>query len=321
MSKPYPELSIINIVKSISLATGRISDELAEEVFGDSTGGDHLAYSGAPTTRSCALRATPFKLAEPKVNKLAQRRRGGLQLAANKRLAREIQGPALRQRLITILSEDSEQWDVDACEFGDVLHGVVRDRGYEKVWSSRPDGQLVVGESINCHVFACACSNGADEGSGIDIASTVEPTTGPPADQWTSSLPSPPSSQSTSVSYTSSQSSELPEAPSPSTAPSTLPRFSSQRTPFESTEHIAYGLVKRWIVVRQKGEPDQGAAIIAHVRIFLSSLEPHTGCPIIRQRSPAGYEDHYMLAKHIVCRITLSSHPQDSSCFLVSHVI
>jgi hypothetical protein len=46
-----------------------------------------------------------------------------------------------------------------------------------------------------------------------------------------------------------------------------------------------------------------------------------TGCPLLRQYSLAPYDDHYMLAKHIVCRITLCPRPNDEAHYLVSHVL
>ena len=101
--------------------------------------------------------------------------------------------------------------------------------------------------------------------------------------------------------------------------------YSAQRAPFEHGETIAYGLVKRWIVVEQQrvgapggaaaaaGDSEKLSAIIAHVRIFESTLEPDTGCPIIQQRSRPGYDDHYMLASHIVCCISVTPMPDDTS--------
>ena len=111
------------------------------------------------------------------------------------------------------------------------------------------------------------------------------------------------------------------------------PIYSAQRAPFEHGETIAYGLVKRWIVVEQQrvgapggaaavaGDSEKLSAVIAHVRIFESTLEPDTGCPIIQQRSRPGYDDHYMLASHIVCRITVTPMPDDTSQYLVSHLV
>ena len=333
LSKRYPELSVINVVKSISLATGRIPDDLAEEVFGDSTGGDHLAYAGAPTTRPCALRTMPWQVVMPSGRGQARAALEGRQWKANKALALEVRKPALRQRLIVILQQVDPEWRVDACEFVMGLRGAVRDREYEKVWDWQADGRLDEGtDVINRHVFACACSLEEHSGSGVLMSAvTVIPPKFPAAAASSSSSnaarddlspPSSPSSvisSSSFVSYTSSLASNSSHPPPPY-SPGRLhpPLACSQRLPFEYQEDIAYGLVKRWIAVRhRRGE----LAVIAHVRIFYSSLEPVTGCPIIHLRSPRAYEDHYMLAQHIVCRITLSPALGDSALFFVSHVV
>ena len=328
LSKPFPELSIINIVKAMSMAGGRISKELSAEVFGDGAQGDYLAYSGAPTTRPDSLRSMPF-IAVTRSSGSGNQEHLRRQTRANHLLREELRSnPTLRQRFSVILRQDHDDWNIDSEAFQPAvcLGGAVRDRGYERVWDSREDGKLVAGQDTNRHVFACACSQGADRGSGISMLETVETV---PASSSSFlghtlfSLSSPSSSSLSCSSSVSITSSLFPEPPvSPPRVRQHPPLKCSQRAPFEDHEDIAYGLVKRWIAVRQ-GTSGGLSTVVAHVRIFPSSIEtvPDTGCPIIRQMCLRQYDDHYMLAKSVVCRITLSPLPLDSSRFLVSHVV
>ena len=331
LSKPYPELSIINRVKTMAISSGRISAELATKVFGDSSQGDNVAYAGSPTARPQSLRTLPFCAVTFRGGGDDVSKQQGLQFVANQHLRHQlhVDGP-LRDRFRVILGQDNGDWDVDGPAFEPAmcLRGVVRDRAYDKVWDSREDGKLVTGHDTNFHVFACACSSKVDSDSGVLMSETVDPRSFSHDDDssWlslssSSSVFSPSSLSSPSpVSLSSSLSSEASDDV-PSTPRHHPPLRCSQRAPFEYHEDIAYGLVKRWIAVRQ-GPSAELSTIIAHVRIFYSAIEvvPDTGSPIIRQASPAGYEDHYMLARHIVCRITLSPYPNDTSRFLVSHV-
>ena len=50
-------------------------------------------------------------------------------------------------------------------------------------------------------------------------------------------------------------------------------------------------------------------------------MERATGWPVLTLRSRDGYDDHYMLAEHIVCRVTLSPVPRDATRYFVSHVL
>jgi hypothetical protein len=342
LSKPFPELSIVNIVKSMSMATGRIPAELAAELFDDSAQGDHLAYAGTPTTRPHSLRNMPFTAVQRKRKPSAEQRTR--QAEVNRGLLADLQSDGmLRERFACILQQDNEQWDMSSESFKPAvcLLGAVRHRGYEKEWDCREDGRLLTDKhwTTNQHVFACCCSADMEDGSGVPVFATVYPNT--PSNTYISSsydLPSsPPSTSSQSSSSSSSLDFSIPSSgeaalPPPSPPPSPRirqPNQCSQRAPFENYEDIAYGLVKRWIAVQQSsgpGESSTGAELstmIAHVRIFLTSLEqtPQTGCPIVHQRSLPPFEDHYMLAKHIVCRITVSPMPNDASRFLVSHVV
>jgi hypothetical protein len=308
LSKPFPELSIINIIKAMSMATGRIPEELSAEVFGDSTEADQLAYAGTPTTRPIALRTMPFS----PVVRSGKRTPAQIQLQrqSNDLLRTQLRSAPLRPSITAILEQDSREWDVNSDDFHVALCGLgaVRDRGYEKVWDAREDGQLFASGtwSTNRHVFACACSGQGD--SMVPVSATVEASPSP------CSLP--PSLSSLDFSSLSSSSADC-SPPSIRHCPALR---CSQRAPFDFHEDIAYGLVKRWIAVRQGSGL---STMIAHVRIFFSSLEevPDTGCPIIHQRSLPAYEDHYMLARYIVCRIALAPLPNDTSRFLVSHVV
>jgi hypothetical protein len=349
LSKPFPELSIINMAKSMSLATGRMSEELSAAVLGDGAQGDCLAYAGTPTTRPHSLRTLPFSYV--KISSDINKARQELQTAYKAHAALRVELAAdvqLRRRIGFILGQDNPQWNTDDSTFKCCVgaQGVWRDMTHEKQWDFRANGQLVAGEDSNRHVFACACSERADVGSGVLVrgATTAEgyqqhlracsmdsssssSSTESEISSFLLGLSSQSSQQSASSSsssssynsaYTSSSSSMSAVRPTP---PQRIhpPLQCSQRAPFEYHEDIAYGLVKRWIMARQR---DDGLrATIAHVRIFQSFLERETGCPIIVQRSHPEYEDHYMLAKHIVCRITLSPLPNDTSQYLVSHVV
>jgi hypothetical protein len=318
LSKPYPELSIVNTVNAMSLATGRISSELSEEVFGDSAEADQLAYAGLPSQRPTQLRSMPFipvrPRAPPKANTavwLTARQR------INTRLLAELRTSPICARVTAILHGLSPQWDIHSDSFNAnvCMGGVWRHVGYEKVWDYREDGRVEPrsSDTINRHIFACPCNNS----TGIVPPAAAEEKDGKEEKEEV---------EETEASIGSSV-----------TRPVTRPTDSSQRQPFRHNEVIAYGLVKRWIALTQAGVRDpQGrggrggggggtakdaVVILAHVRIFEWTLEPDTGCPILQQRSRAGYEDHYMLAQHIVCRITLSPLHDDTSQYLVSHVL
>ena len=295
LSKPHPELSIVNVVNAMSRITGRISEELSAEIFGDKAQADQLAYSGLPTTRPHELRSLPFKAVEVRRKRTAAEKERAQR--ANGALRNELRQPELRARLATILHRSNAAWDVANASFGAAvcLDGVARDRDYEKPWDCSKDGQLhpTADGSLNRHIFACACND--DTG--------VEPVA--PLDDNEESVPDSSLSSATQL------------------------VDSSQRAPFQHHEVIAYGLVKRWLVVTQKvraGDGGRGGggggdaagdggtapmvaiitAIIAHVRIFSWEVEADTRAPLITQRCPRqGYDDHYMLADHIVCRITL----------------
>ena len=304
LSKPHPELSIINTVNSMARCVGRIPVELAEEVFGD--GGQpasQLAYAGMASTRPQQLRSMPFQVKHP-----PHRHRSGeplmRQRQVNSALRRQLleprepreekeYQPLVAARIQAILRRLDSRWSLSSSGFscGVSLHGAYRDKEYEKPWDASPQGFLhpTADWSTNRHVFACAW--------------TADSMT--PVDRSMLSL----------LSHTSSR----------RALPTTVE--STQRAPFERDEAIAYGLVKRWIVLGQKMPPAASgaarelSAIIAHVRIFEWEVEEDTGCPIVRQCSRDGYDDHYMLANHIVCRITLSPLPADQQRYLVSHVL
>ena len=304
LSKPFPELSIINTMCSLSLATGRVSKDLARRVFGDSGQADQLAYSGGLTMRPQHLRSMPFHAVQP------ARRLQPHQLlrrdALNHALHHDLLQPSLRRHISSMLRRLDPAWRIDSRRFRSAvcMLGVYRHEAYEKVWDGRQDGFLspTADWSVNERVFACAWSRDAMR----------------PVDAHDVSVP-------ISSASTSPHSSR-------SLRPS-RPIYSAQRAPFEHGETIAYGLVKRWIVVEQQrvgapggaaavaGDSEKLSAIIAHVRIFESTLEPDTGCPIIQQRSRPGYDDHYMLASHIVCRITVTPMPDDTSQYLLSHLV
>jgi hypothetical protein len=300
------------------MATGRIPEELSAEVFGDSTEGDHLAYSGTPTTRPHSLRTMPFL---PIIRRITDTITSTRRNQANEVLRNQLRSDALQQRFAVILQQDNIGWNVHSSAFRSCVlqQGVVRDRSWEKVWDSREDGQLCASANwaTTRHVFACCCNAEAD--SGVPVSATVENSTNASTD-FDTNFPSSLLSQSlSSLSSDSSISSSNLVIP-PRMTRVRHPLRCSQRAPFEDHEDIAYGLVKRWILVSQGKELN---TVIAHVRIFFTSLEqvPDTGCPIIHQQSLPAFQDHYMLAKHIVCRITLSPLPNDTSRFLVSHVV
>ena len=287
LSKPQPELSIINTVNAMALATGRIPAELSREVFGDAQHADHLAYAGLPTARPRHLRSMPFTAISPHnvSAAVAWRRR-----QANDRLHGHLRDRRVRGRFHALLRRAHPAWDAYnpvAFEVGVCFHGVVRDRAYEKEWDYREDGFLYpTGDwSLNQHAFACACN----EDTGVTYAACRDPRPGPRYVVRTA----PP-----------------------------LPIECSQRAPFQQHEVIAYGLVKRWIKVRQTLSDGQELnEIIANVRVFVWSPELGTGCSRIRQHSVPPFDDHYMLARHIVCRITLSPTPDNEAFYLVSHVV
>jgi hypothetical protein len=282
LSKPRPELSIINSVNAMALATGRIPNELSAEVFGDGAQADQLAYAGVPTTRPCELRSMPF-LPVCRVRMTAAHWDRVQQL--NSALRRDLRNEQLRAQFVSILRRDNARWRFNRCDVAVCLYGVVRDKVYEKPWDYRQDGYLVptADWSTNQHVFACPCNT--------DTRVSVEAIRDP-----------------------------LPLRLDTGVPPAAID--CSQRAPFQDDEVIAYGLVKRWIVVHQQLNKDQRlSAVIAHVRIFVWTPEMVTGCPLLRQYSLAPYDDHYMLAKHIVCRITLCPRPNDEAHYLVSHVL
>ena len=311
LSKPYPELSIVNTVSAMSLATGRISNELSEEIFGDSAEADQLAYAGLPTTRPQHLRSMPFRPVVPKTKpkkECAKKLQTELD-QLNEGLRADLKKTNVRARIQAILHRLDNRWDVNSPSFNAAvcMHGVQRNVEYEKVWNSQPDGTLHAHDTsfINRHVFACPCND--DTG--------VEPAEGWGDDEVMCSLGEEEKLEE-----------EKEDVPTSSTSV-----VSSQRQPFRHDEVVAYGLVKRWLVVKQAGIDEQGGelggarkealVVLAHVRIFEWSLEPETGIPILQhvQRSRAGYNDHYMLAQHIVCRITLSPLLTNTSQYFVAH--
>ena len=290
--------------------------------MGTTLGGDYLAYSTGVTARPTSLRTIPFTAVTVSDTSSEQDRQ---QLEANTLLKRQLWCPTdsrLRDRFRVILRQDNDAWDVDSPVFEPAvcLYGVVRDRPHEKVWDSVNNGRVVEKDDTNYHVFACACSSHADTGSGLVMSQTVGDLPASALNPWLLDESSQ-SSTSTSVSLTSSLSSDE-SLPPPYSERIHPPHRCSQRAPFEHHEDIAYGLVKRWVVVRQ-GRSGELSTVIAHVRIFVSLMEEvlESGLPMIQITSPPQYEDHYMLAKHIVCRIMLSPVPNDSSRFLVSHTV
>ena len=265
LSKPYPELSIINTINAMSLATGRIPDDLAKEVFGDSSAADQLAYSGRPTTRPHQLRTMPFTAVMPprRTGQRDHNEQHARQQRANDALERHLSENPLRARISSMLRRINATWDINdhGCRTAVCLFGVWRDRGYEKVWDSREDGFLVPTDdwSTNCHVFACAWNE--------DSMTPVDP--------LASSSQSMPSASSSSSSSSQSMSTG-----------------STQRAPFEHHEVIAYGLVKRWILVaQQKGVRRQGEAVEELTRSSRTSASLNPAL-MLRERRASAVRTH-----------------------------
>lgn len=279
LSKPKPELSIVNVVKAMATAAGRLTPELSSAIFGDGDDAVHMAYSAAPTSHAYNAHTLRFTLIVPE-KELSQQARQ-TQSARNKALVAEAHNPTqpLYAFVCNVLRREVSTWDADSpFDICEAAHGVVRDRVREKPWDARADGKLDAAGmwQLNRHMFACACN----PSGGSRIAPEVV---------------------------------LLPR----SATQSSTPTAAVHTAPFPLRTAIAYGLVKRWIAVRQGAH----CTIIAHTRVFLSSLEDITGLPLLHQRSPPSLEDHYMLAQNIICRIALAPLPQDSSTFLVTHVV